>query len=59
MKKLILSQCPGCIKNSRGGLDLTEGLFAYFAPHSVGLITLNWCVLFILFLLTSMLIVSF
>jgi hypothetical protein len=32
-------QCPGC---PYGGLDLTEGLFSYFADMSVGVLTCSW-----------------
>ena len=32
-------QCPGC---PDGGLDLTEGLFSYFADPSVGVLTGSW-----------------
>ncbi|RXW11964.1 hypothetical protein EST38_g13890, partial [Candolleomyces aberdarensis] len=35
----ILDQCPGC---PYGGLDLTPALFAYFAPHSRGIIYGDW-----------------
>ncbi|KAH9483974.1 Allergen Asp f 7-like protein [Psilocybe cubensis] len=35
----ISDTCPGCPWN---GLDLTEGLFAFFAPHSVGIIHGDW-----------------
>ncbi|CAA7265416.1 unnamed protein product [Cyclocybe aegerita] len=35
----ISDTCPGC---PWGGLDLTEGLFAFFAPHSVGIIYGEW-----------------
>ncbi|KAF8968395.1 hypothetical protein BDZ97DRAFT_1916231 [Flammula alnicola] len=35
----ITDTCPGC---PYGGLDLTEGLFQYFAPASVGIIYGDW-----------------
>ncbi|KAF6764731.1 hypothetical protein DFP72DRAFT_869058 [Ephemerocybe angulata] len=35
----ILDQCPGC---PWGGLDLTPGLFAYFASHDRGIIYGEW-----------------
>ncbi|KAH8113676.1 hypothetical protein DFH11DRAFT_1510138, partial [Phellopilus nigrolimitatus] len=35
----IVDKCPGC---PYGGLDLTEGLFEYFAPTSVGVLTGSW-----------------
>jgi hypothetical protein len=41
---LVLSlplQCPGC---PPGGLDMTEGLFEFFASTSVGVLTGDWSV---------------
>ncbi|KIM49402.1 hypothetical protein M413DRAFT_438583 [Hebeloma cylindrosporum] len=35
----VTDTCPGC---PYGGLDLTEGLFSFFAPHSVGIIYGEW-----------------
>ncbi|KAI5114973.1 hypothetical protein M0805_006740 [Coniferiporia weirii] len=35
----IVDECPGC---PNGGLDLTEGLFSYFADLDVGVITGSW-----------------
>jgi hypothetical protein len=35
----ITDTCPGC---PYGGLDLTEGLFQFFAPSSVGIIYGDW-----------------
>ncbi|KJA20259.1 hypothetical protein HYPSUDRAFT_43400 [Hypholoma sublateritium FD-334 SS-4] len=35
----VTDTCPGC---PYGGLDLTEGLFQYFAPASVGIIYGTW-----------------
>lgn len=35
----VSDTCPGCPPN---GLDLTEGLFAFFAPASVGIIYGTW-----------------
>lgn len=35
----VTDSCPGC---PYGGLDLTEGLFAFFAPASVGIIYGDW-----------------
>jgi hypothetical protein len=38
---LLPPQCPGC---PNGGLDLTEGLFEYFAPLGTGVIYCDWTV---------------
>ncbi|KAI0303369.1 hypothetical protein B0F90DRAFT_1567958, partial [Multifurca ochricompacta] len=35
----IVDKCPGC---GAGGLDLTEGLFQFFAPLSVGVLHCDW-----------------
>ncbi|KAI0049697.1 hypothetical protein FA95DRAFT_1478562, partial [Auriscalpium vulgare] len=35
----IQDECPGC---PYGGLDLTEGLFKFFAPESVGVLMGEW-----------------
>ncbi|KAI0282517.1 hypothetical protein BGY98DRAFT_881384, partial [Russula aff. rugulosa BPL654] len=35
----IVDKCPGC---PSGGLDLTEGLFEYFAPLGTGVIYCDW-----------------
>ncbi|KAF9553807.1 hypothetical protein CPC08DRAFT_215252 [Agrocybe pediades] len=35
----VSDTCPGC---PWGGLDLTEGLFSFFAPQSVGIIYGTW-----------------
>jgi hypothetical protein len=35
----VADSCPAC---PMGGLDLTEGLFSFFAPHSVGVIYGDW-----------------
>ncbi|KAI0036277.1 RlpA-like double-psi beta-barrel-protein domain-containing protein-containing protein, partial [Vararia minispora EC-137] len=35
----IVDNCPGC---PYGGLDLTEGLFEYFAPLPTGVIYGTW-----------------
>ncbi|KAF8582074.1 hypothetical protein K439DRAFT_1413701 [Ramaria rubella] len=35
----ITDECPGC---PCGGLDMSTGLFTFFAPESVGVITMNW-----------------
>ncbi|KAI0062182.1 hypothetical protein BV25DRAFT_1787957, partial [Artomyces pyxidatus] len=35
----IVDECPGC---PFGGLDLTEGLFTFFADESVGVLTGSW-----------------
>jgi hypothetical protein len=35
----IVDMCPGC---SHDGLDLTSGLFSYFAPTSVGVLYGEW-----------------
>ncbi|KZT28170.1 hypothetical protein NEOLEDRAFT_1176313 [Neolentinus lepideus HHB14362 ss-1] len=35
----IVDKCPGC---PEGGLDLSEGLFSYFANPSVGVLTGSW-----------------
>ncbi|TFK41691.1 RlpA-like double-psi beta-barrel-protein domain-containing protein-containing protein [Crucibulum laeve] len=35
----IMDQCPGC---PYGGLDLSPGLFEFFAPHSAGIIYGEW-----------------
>lgn len=35
----FLLQCPGC---PPGGLDLTEGLFAFFAPLGLGVLSGSW-----------------
>ncbi|KAI5116837.1 hypothetical protein M0805_009607 [Coniferiporia weirii] len=35
----IVDECPGC---PYGGLDLTEGLFEYFADLSVGVLSGSW-----------------
>ncbi|KAN0141281.1 RlpA-like double-psi beta-barrel-protein domain-containing protein-containing protein [Lactarius tabidus] len=36
---VLQDECPGC---PYGGLDLTEGLFSYFADMSVGVLTCSW-----------------
>ncbi|KAI0027339.1 RlpA-like double-psi beta-barrel-protein domain-containing protein-containing protein, partial [Vararia minispora EC-137] len=35
----IVDECPGC---PYGGLDLTEGLFKYFADTSLGVVYGQW-----------------
>ncbi|KAF5331180.1 hypothetical protein D9619_005508 [Psilocybe cf. subviscida] len=35
----IVDECPGC---PFGGLDFSEGLFKFFAPESVGVLTGSW-----------------
>lgn len=35
----IMDECPGC---PYGGLDLSRGLFQFFAPESVGVIYAEW-----------------
>ncbi|KAF8201801.1 RlpA-like double-psi beta-barrel-protein domain-containing protein-containing protein [Pholiota molesta] len=35
----IVDECPGC---PFGGLDFSEGLFQFFAPESVGVLTGSW-----------------
>ncbi|KAF5365618.1 hypothetical protein D9758_003187 [Tetrapyrgos nigripes] len=36
---VIMDECPGC---PYGGLDLSRGLFKFFAPESEGVLTGNW-----------------
>lgn len=35
----IVDKCPGC---SKGGLDLSKGLFSHFANPDVGVLTGSW-----------------
>ncbi|KAF8217375.1 hypothetical protein K438DRAFT_1455643, partial [Mycena galopus ATCC 62051] len=36
----ITDSCPGCPTN--GGLDLSPGLFSFFADQSLGVISGDW-----------------
>jgi len=36
---IVRDECPTC---EPGGIDLTQGLFEFFAPTSVGLLRLDW-----------------
>ncbi|KAI8998806.1 RlpA-like double-psi beta-barrel-protein domain-containing protein-containing protein [Trametes punicea] len=37
---IVMDECPGC--PGPGGLDLSEGLFQYFAPLSEGVLYASW-----------------